>query len=128
MMTLVEGSTLTQAAATAIPWRDWPRPERVPRSEQLAAAADGARLLYASGSREVWLFGSIAKNRRLGVHSDFDFATSGLPSAVYLNCLGTLLQALPLPVDIVELESASAMFRERILTEGMLLPHENPPG
>jgi len=57
----------------------WPRPDRVERKEQLAVAAAGARLLYSRGARRVWLFGSIAKGRKLGVHSDFDFATEGLP-------------------------------------------------
>ncbi|MBA2432288.1 MAG: nucleotidyltransferase domain-containing protein [Chthoniobacterales bacterium] len=103
---------------------DWPRPERVGRKEQLAVAAAGARLLYARGAQRVWLFGSIAKGRKLGVHSDFDFATEGLPPDRYLNSLGTLLQLLPLPVDLVEMESASEMFRERILTEGILLPDD----
>lgn len=100
---------------------DWPRPERVARGEQLAVAGAGARVLYARGARRVWLFGSIAKGRRLGMHSDFDFATEGLPQETYLNCLGTLLQLLPLPVDLVEIESASEMFRERIFAEGVLL-------
>lgn len=100
----------------------WPHPERIGREEQLAVATAGARVLYARGARRVWLFGSIAKGRRLGVHSDFDFATEGLPPEVYLNCLGTLLQLMPLPVDLVEMEPASEMFRARILQEGILLP------
>lgn len=105
--------------------RHWPRPERIDPKEALAAASEGAVFLYERGARRVWLFGSIAKRKRLGVHSDFDFATEGLPSENYLSCLGTLLQTMPLPVDIVELESASEMFRQRILSEGILLPYAN---
>jgi len=103
--------------------RNWPRPERVNREEQLAVAAEAAHFLYARGAHRVWLFGSIAKGRRLGVHSDFDFATEGLPTESYLNCLGTLLQKLPLPLDLVELESASEFLRQRIMSEGIFLPH-----
>jgi len=103
----------------------WLRAKPITREEQLAAAAAGARLLYEAGAERVWLFGSVAKRRRPGVHSDFDFATQGLPSDRYFNCLGELLQRLPLPVDLVELESASEPFRERILSEGIILPHAN---
>ncbi len=88
----------------------------------MATAAEAAQFLYARGAERVWLFGSIAKGRRLGLHSDFDFATKGLPPASYLNCLGILLQKLPLPLDLVEWESASSFLRERILAEGILLP------
>ena len=102
--------------------RHWPRPERVGRQEQLATASEAAQFLYARGAERVLLFGSIAKGKRLGVHSDFDFATEGLPPANYLNCLGTLLQKMPLPLDLVELESASAFLRQRILAEGIPLP------
>lgn len=102
----------------------WPRPERVGRDEQLAVATVGAQLLYGRGARRVWLFGSIAKGRKLGVHSDFDFATEGLPAERYLNSLGTLLQLLPLPVDLVEMESASEFLRQRILSEGIVLPKD----
>ncbi len=101
--------------------RNWPRPERISHDEALAAAAEGADFLRQRGARQVWLFGSIAKGRRLGVHSDFDFATVGLPSDRYLNCLGVLLQTMPLPVDLVELESASEFLRERIFSEGVCL-------
>lgn len=101
--------------------RHWPRPERIGHEEALAAAAEGADFLQQRGARQVWLFGSIAKGRRLGVHSDFDFATAGLPPDRYLNCLGVLLQTMPLPVDLVELESASEFLRERIFSEGVCL-------
>jgi predicted nucleotidyltransferase len=101
----------------------WPHPARIGREEQLHAATEGARVLYAAGASRVWLFGSIAKERKLGVHSDFDFATEGLPPEHYLGCLGTLLQNLPLPVDLVELESASEILRNRVQAEGIEMPH-----
>jgi predicted nucleotidyltransferase len=101
----------------------WPHPTRVSHEEQLAAASEAARFLYEAGANRVWLFGSIAKGRKLGVHSDFDFATQGLPPEKYFGCLGTLLQRLPLPVDLVELESASEALGQRILAEGVELSH-----
>lgn len=66
-------------------------------------------------------FGSLARGRTPGVHSDFDLAVEGLPSNAYLGSLGRLLQLLPLPVDLVELASAPRALRERILREGLLI-------
>ena len=80
-------------------------------------------MLYAAGANRVWLFGSVAKGQMLGVHSDFDFATEGLPPERYFGCLGALLQRLPLPVDLVELESASETLRQRVLAEGIEMRH-----
>src|SRR5437667_2996412 len=104
-------------------FRGWHRAHAINREKQLAVAAEAARLLHRAGAKRVWLFGSVAKGRRLGVHSDFDFATEGLPPERYFGCLGALLQRLPLPVDLVELESASEMLRQRVLAEGMILPN-----
>ena len=80
-----------------------------------------ADYLRAQGARRVWLFGSLAKGRKPGVHSDFDFAVEGLPAERFLGSLGWLLQKLPRPVDLVEMESASDFLRERILADGLLL-------
>lgn len=83
--------------------------------------AAAARYLQEQGAARVWLFGSLARGRRPTVHSDFDFAVAGLPSERFLGCLGHLLQVLPRPVDIVEIESCSPFLRERILREGVLI-------
>jgi predicted nucleotidyltransferase len=89
------------------------------REECLRLARLAADYLRARGAVTVRLFGSLARGRAPGVHSDFDFAVEGLPGEAYLGSVGTLLQLLPLPVDLVELESASAALRERILREGL---------
>jgi len=112
-----------QSACRRESFRGWHRAHAINREKQLAAAAEAARLLYDAGANRVWLFGSVAKGRRLGVHSDFDFAIEGLPPDRYFGCLGELLQRLPLPVDLVELELASELFRQRIFSEGMILPN-----
>ena len=80
-----------------------------------------ARFLREQGASRVWLFGSLAKGRRPTVHSDFDFAVEGLPADRFFGSVGHLLQVLPRPVDLVEIESCSDFLRERILTEGILL-------
>src|SRR5436190_15403424 len=71
-----------------------------------------ARFLREQGAERVWLFGSLAKGRRPTVHSDFDFAVEGLPADRLFGSVGHLLQILPRPVDIVELESCPPLLRE----------------
>ena len=80
-----------------------------------------ARFLHEQGAARVWLFGSLAKGRRPTVHSDFDFAVQGLPSDRFFCSVGHLLQVLPRPGDVVEIESCSNFLRDRILSEGILL-------
>ena len=84
-----------------------------------------ARFLKEQGARRVWLFGSLAKGRRPAVHSDFDFAVEGLPADRLFGSVGHLLQILPRPVDIVELERCPALLREQILDHGIVLDDEN---
>lgn len=81
-----------------------------------------ARHLRAEGATRVWLFGSLAKGRKPGVHSDFDFAVEGLPGDKLFGCVGHLLQKLPRPVDVVEMERASEFLASRIRAEGFVLP------
>lgn len=91
------------------------------RADQMNLARLSADYLRARGAAQVWLFGSVAVGRRLGVHSDFDFAIEGLPPELFLGSLGRLLQCLPLPVDLVNLESVDGEFRRRIVGEGLVL-------
>jgi predicted nucleotidyltransferase len=84
-----------------------------------------ARFLREQGAKRVWLFGSLAKGRRPTVHSDFDFAVEGLPGDKLFGSVGHLLQVLPRPVDIVELEDCNSLLREQILEHGIILEDEN---
>ena len=84
-----------------------------------------AKFLKDQGAQKVWLFGSLAKGRKPTVHSDFDFAVEGLPADRYFGSVGHLLQILPRPVDIIELESSPALLREQILDHGIILDDEN---
>lgn len=90
-------------------------------SDDARAVREAAILLRDNGARAVWLFGSVAKGRAPTVHSDFDFAVEGLPAGRFLGCLGQLLQQLPRPVDLVDLDRASASLRARVRQEGILL-------
>jgi predicted nucleotidyltransferase len=83
-----------------------------------------ARFLREQGAKRVWLFGSLAKGRRPTVHSDFDFAVEGLPGDRLFGSVGHLLQILPRPVDIVELEDCNPLLREQILKHGIIVNDE----
>ena len=80
-----------------------------------------ARFLREQGASRVWLFGSLAKGRLPTVHSDFDFAVEGLPADRFFGSVGHLLQILPRPVDVVELETCPSLLREQILEHGIIL-------
>lgn len=73
----------------------------------------------------MWLFGSLAKGRLPTVHSDFDFAVEGLPGDRLFGSVGHLLQVLPRPVDVVELENCPTLLREQIFEHGIVLYDEN---
>ena len=90
--------------------------------EDREAVEFAARHLRAEGAARVWLFGSLAKGRKPGVHSDFDFAVDGLPGDKLFGCVGHLLQKLPRPVDVVEMERVSDFLVSRIRAEGFVIP------
>lgn len=94
---------------------------KLSRDEQIHLARNAADYLRSCGAHKVWLFGSAARGRKAGVHSDFDLAVEGLPPERFLGCLGLLLQWLPLPVDLIDINSSSSALRDRILAEGMVL-------
>ena len=94
-------------------------------SEDRQCIRMAARFLRGQGAQRVWLFGSLAKGRLPTVHSDFDFAVEGLPGDRLFGSVGHLLQVLPRPVDIVELESCPKLLREQILEHGIVLDDEN---
>jgi len=84
-----------------------------------------AKFLREQGAKRVWLFGSLAKGRQPTVHSDFDFAVEGFPAERFFGSVGHLLQVLPRPVDIIELEDCNSLLREQILEHGIILHDEN---
>ena len=84
-----------------------------------------ARFLMEQGARRVWLFGALAKGRRPTFHSDFDFAVEGLPGDRLFGSIGHLLQILPRPVDVVDIEGCPPLLRNQILEYGILLTDED---
>lgn len=84
-----------------------------------------AGYLKQQGAQRVWLFGSLAKGQGSTVHSDFDFAVEGLPADRFFGSVGYLLQVLPGPVDVVEIESCTPLLREQIIEHGIVLDDEN---
>jgi len=86
--------------------------------EELQTAVE---ILKAYGARRVILFGSAA--RSVADPQDIDLACEGLPPARFFEVLGKLLSALPVPIDLVDLEGAELKptLRQRIYREGVLL-------
>lgn len=70
------------------------------------------------GVRRVWVFGSLTSGE-FGSHSDIDLAVEGLPRTK-LFAAGAALERIAerFSVDLVPLEDASPLLRERVLQEG----------
>jgi hypothetical protein len=80
-----------------------------------------AQYLRRKGALRVWFLGALACCGR-GLGSTFDFAVEGLPGLSYPDCLEHLMDSLPRPVELVLLETCPAEVRERVVSEGILLP------
>jgi predicted nucleotidyltransferase len=80
-----------------------------------------AKFLREQGATRVWLFGSLAKGLRPTVRSDFDFAVEGLPGDRLFGSVGHLLQILPRPVDVIELQDCPTLLREQIMKHGIIV-------
>ena len=70
--------------------------------------------------RKVWLFGSVAKKKKVTRHSDLDFAVEGLPSGAEWGLWSVLDEALSSPVDLIRLEDAPPELKSEIM-KGELL-------
>ena len=88
-------------------------------------ARRGAAFLYSQGASRVWVFGSVAKGRRLDFRSDVDFAIEGLGPEVFLRLGAQLEELLDFAVDLVELDRTDEVLRSQILSHGILIPREN---
>ena len=71
--------------------------------------------------RRVWLFGSVAKGRRLDFRSDIDFAVEGLPATAHYRALSKLEAVLSLPADLVRWEDADEVLRSQISEWGIVV-------
>ena len=85
--------------------------------QQLVARA--ARELKSAGAREVYLFGSAAREG-LRPDSDLDFAVAGLPPAMFYRVGARLSDLLECTVDLVDLDVATP-FTRHLLQENELV-------
>jgi predicted nucleotidyltransferase len=67
-------------------------------------------VLKAAGAKEVYAFGSAVHDKGRAPR-DIDLAVKGLPSGVFFKIHGRLLYDLPVRVDIIDLDSPSAISR-----------------
>ena len=88
-------------------------------------ARRGAVLLYRNGAEKVWVFGSVAKGRRLDFRSDIDFAVKGMAPEKILRLGAELEELLTFAVDLVEIEKARPALRAQIEGHGIFIPREN---
>ena len=65
-------------------------------------------LLAEAGAREVYVFGSVAREQTRP-ESDLDLAVRGLPPARYYDTVGRLLMELGINVDLIELDQPGAV-------------------
>ena len=87
------------------------------RAGMMKKAREAGRVLGSMGAKEVWLFGSLAKGRWYET-SDVDIVVRGLPDGWF----GALLEVFGSEnFDVVDLDTASPGFRERIEREGVML-------
>jgi predicted nucleotidyltransferase len=71
--------------------------------------------------RRIWLFGSVAKGRRLDFRSDLDLAVEGLLAEEHLRAWSRLDERLRLPADLVRWEEANPTLRQEIERWGFVL-------
>ncbi|MBM3882164.1 MAG: nucleotidyltransferase domain-containing protein [Verrucomicrobia bacterium] len=93
--------------------------------EKLPLARQAADLLYRHGARRVWVFGSVAAGRPQDFRSDIDLAVEGLPSQLYFQALGELLELFPCSVNLVEIEKSSPQLRQNIERWNIFISREN---
>ncbi|MGE0143451.1 MAG: nucleotidyltransferase family protein [Planctomycetota bacterium] len=84
--------------------------EHLPAAKQL--------LLERYGARRVVLFGSLARGGTTE-RSDVDLAVEGLDPRGYFAAIADLTGLFEAPVDLVEIERASASMLERLNLEGV---------
>jgi predicted nucleotidyltransferase len=78
-----------------------------------------ANLLLRLGATQVFVFGSVTKDR-LRPDSDVDLAVRGLPPNVYFSAVSQASDVLGRPVDLVDLDDPTPLVRH-LVDSGELL-------
>jgi predicted nucleotidyltransferase len=91
------------------------------RQNAVAFAKSAAGVLSKTfGATRVVLFGSVMEPGRFNRRSDIDLAVDGLPSSRYFAALGELMRTSPFSIDLVPIEEANPLMKERI-AKGVVL-------
>ena len=92
------------------------------RAEALSDAGRIARLLRRHGAHRVVGIGSVfAPDRRFTPRSDIDLAVEGLPPDRFFRVSARACALTDFPLDLIPIETASAMFRRIVREEGVEL-------
>lgn len=67
--------------------------------------------------QEVYIVGSLVIPNKFSNHSDIDFAVRGLRSEDYFPLLARLIEKLPRPVELIELEQCQ--FADKLVQSGI---------
>lgn len=98
--------------------------EQVRRRKQARAAARraAARLKRDYGATRVMLFGSLAREGRLGPRSDIDLAVWGVAPASYYEAVARVQDVvIPFRADLIRMERSPASLRDHVQQEGVEL-------
>jgi len=94
------------------------------RTQALAVAGRLAHILVEEhGARDVYLFGSTATGRHYRLDSDIDLAVSGIAPErqIRVDAEVTLMATPGFGADLLFLEDAPEIFRDRVRKEGIRL-------
>lgn len=75
------------------------------------------RLAREYGARKVWLFGSAIKETE---YNDIDIGVEGLPGAKVYELFSRLFDALPKPVDLIDMDGENPI-RHIIRDRGVII-------
>lgn len=98
--------------------------EQVRRRKQARNAARRAAVCLKRDydASRVVLFGSFARERRLGPRSDIDLAAWGVPAASYYEAVARVQETVaPFEADLIRMERSPTSLRDHVQQEGMEL-------
>lgn len=74
------------------------------------------------GVQAAWVFGSFAREGRLGPRSDIDLAAWGVPAASYYEAVARVQEIVaPFKADLIRMERSPTSLRDHVQQEGIEL-------
>jgi len=98
--------------------------EQVRRRKQARNAARRAAVCLKRDydASRVVLFGSVAREERIGPRSDIDLAAWGIPAALYYEAVARVQEVVaPFEADLIRMERSPTSLRDHVQQEGMEL-------